>query len=298
MHQSEINKYSQAQQERLFYIDFRLLFLGSINRNNLVQRFGIKEAAATRDLAAYKKLTSANTVYDNQQKNYLKLDSFVPLFNYTANQALTVLSAGIGDHFVGIHKAIIYSETPTTLHHPNIGVLATLSTAIHQQKSVQIDYCSTSSGTATREFVPSALVDNGLRWHIRGFDRKHGRFGDFVLTRISTAKLLIADIHEHEKRDNDNQWNRIVEMEIVPHPNNQNLKHPEAIEIDYGMQNGMLKVNVRAAVAGYVLRRWNVDCSEDHQLAGKEYHLWLKNIPALYGVDNLALAPGYKPISA
>lgn len=294
MQHTKLNEYSQAQQERLFYIDFRLLFLGSVNRNDLVQRFGIKEAAATRDLAAYKKVAIANTIYDNQQKNYLKLDSFAPLFNYTTNQALTVLSEGIGDHFVGVHKAMIYSETPTKLHNPVIKILATLSTAIHQQKSVKIDYCSTSSGTTTREFVPFALVDNGLRWHIRGYDRKHGRFGDFLLTRISEAKLLNDDISDHEKRDNDNQWNRIVEMEIVPHPNPQNLKHPEAIEIDYGMQDGLLKVNVRAAVAGYVLRRWNVDCSEDHQLKGKEYHLWLKNTAALYGVDNLAIAPGYE----
>jgi len=54
-----------------------------------------------------------------------------------------------------------------------------------------------------------------------------------------------------------------------------------------------LKVNVRAAVAGYVLRRWNVDCSEDHSMEGPEYHLWLKNRQALYGVENLVIAPGY-----
>jgi len=50
---------------------------------------------------------------------------------------------------------------------------------------------------------------------------------------------------------------------------------------------------VRAAVAGYVLRRWNVDCTEDHNLKGDEYHLWLRNRQALYGVQNLMLAPGY-----
>lgn len=55
-----------------------------------------------------------------------------------------------------------------------------------------------------------------------------------------------------------------------------------------------MNVNVRAAVAGYVLRRWNVDCSEDHSLKGPEYHLWLKNWQALYGVENLVIAPGYR----
>ena len=79
-------------------------------------------------------------------------------------------------------------------------------------------------------------------------------------------------------------------MEIVAHPN---LPYPETIEVDYAMQDAVLRVNVRAAVAGYVLRRWNVDCTQDHSLEGAECHLWLRNRPALYGVQNLMLAPGY-----
>jgi hypothetical protein len=46
-------------------------------------------------------------------------------------------------------------------------------------------------------------------------------------------------------------------------------------------------------MAGYLLRRWNVDCTEDHSLKGGEFHLWLRNRQALYGVTNLILAPGY-----
>jgi len=80
-------------------------------------------------------------------------------------------------------------------------------------------------------------------------------------------------------------------MNLVAHPN---LPHPETIEMDYAMKDGVLKVNVRAATAGYVLRRWNVDCTENHSLEGAEYHLWLKNWQALYGVENLVIAPGYE----
>lgn len=65
-------------------------------------------------------------------------------------------------------------------------------------------------------------------------------------------------------------------------------------EQEYDMVDGTLQVNVRAAVAGYVLRRWTVDCSDDHHLVGAEYHLWLRNRQALYGVDNLIIAPGYE----
>jgi hypothetical protein len=80
-------------------------------------------------------------------------------------------------------------------------------------------------------------------------------------------------------------------MHIVPHPR---LTHPETIAVEYGMVQGVLKVQVRAAVAGYVLRRWNVDCTTNYSLIGAEYHLWLKNTVTLYGVENLAVAPGYQ----
>ena len=45
---------SQSQKERLSHIDFRVCFLGTFGRNDLVTRFGIKAAAATRDITLYK----------------------------------------------------------------------------------------------------------------------------------------------------------------------------------------------------------------------------------------------------
>jgi hypothetical protein len=47
---TRLSDVSQAQQERLSHIDFRLRFLGTIGRQDLVNRFGIKAAAATRDI--------------------------------------------------------------------------------------------------------------------------------------------------------------------------------------------------------------------------------------------------------
>lgn len=63
--------------------------------------------------------------------------------------------------------------------------------------------------------------------------------------------------------------------------------------MDYGMQGGSLRMKLRAATAGYILRKWSVDCSPDHSLRGPEYRLWLNDHLALYGVKNAILAPGY-----
>ncbi|MDT0499045.1 WYL domain-containing protein [Algiphilus sp. W345] len=281
---------NQAQRERLSHIDFKTCFLGAIGRSDLVVRFGIKEAAATRDITLYKDLAPENLEYDTKAKIYIRAPSFEPLFDYSPSQALAALAHGFGDDFVGKHKALIACETPAQLNNPDLETLSVLTRAIHQHKAVSLVYRSLSSGRSTREVVPFVLVDNGLRWHIRGYDRKRSRFSDFVITRISAPEILDEPLKEHENREHDIQWNRIVELEIIPHPK---LKHPKTIETDYAMENGVLKVNVRAAVAGYVLRCWNVDCSEKHSMDGPEYHLWLKNRQALYGVDNLVIAPGY-----
>ena len=282
---------AHAQKKRLAHIDFRANFLGSIGRNDLISRFGVKEAAATRDIAEYRKSVPDNLSYDGITKRYIRAETFVPLFQFSPDQVLTALAQGLGEDFVGVHKSFIACETPAHLSKPSLELISAVSRAIYEKKVLLIEYRSLTSGISSREIVPFALVDNGLRWHVRAFDRKRALFTDFVLTRMSKAIAVDKSIvGEHETRDADIQWNRIVELEIAPHPR---VQYPETIELDYNMTSGILSVNVRAALAGYMLRQWNVDCSKDHRLDGDEIQLWLRNPAALYGVKNSLMAPGY-----
>ena len=287
----DLSNVSQAQKERLSHIDFRTYFLGEIGRSDLVGRFNVGAAAATRDITLYRALAPTNLEYNTSLKSYVKSRFFKPLFKYSSSQALAALSQGFGEDFIGRHKPMVRCETPAELNRPLLPVLAVLTRAIYHQKAVKIQYCSIRSGLSKRAIVPFVLVDNGLRWHVRAFDRKRQDFIDFVVTRIADPAMVDDEPKEHELGEADIQWNRMVEMHLVAHPN---LSHPETIEMDYGMINGMLKLHVRAAVAGYVLRRWNVDCTKEHRLDGAEYHLWLANPQTLYGVRNLVLAPGYE----
>ena len=131
---------SQAQQERLSHIDFRLRFLGTIGRNDLVSRFGIKAAAATRDITLYKELASQNLEYDTKAKIYTRSEPFSPLFDYSRHQALTALAHGFGDDFVASHKAHIACETPAQLNKPQLDTLSVLTRAIHQKHPVEITF--------------------------------------------------------------------------------------------------------------------------------------------------------------
>lgn len=289
-------KYSeiaQNQKGRLNFIDFRLFFTGQISRNDLIDRFGIKEAAATRDLTQYRELAPNNLEYSAVSKVYLASSHFTPLYidHSKSRQILQALAYGIGDDFASLNKSVVPCEIPTQLNIPNVEILAYISRAIFQKRSIEITYLSQSSGKTKRLIAPFALVDNGLRWHVRAFDSKREDFRDFVINRIKKVTLQEQpQLNVLELKEEDIQWNRVVELELVPHPN---LKFPEVIETEYDMKNGIHRMKIRAALAGYVLRKWNVDCTDNHSLKGQEYHLWLKNKATLYGVNNLSIAPGY-----
>lgn len=283
---------SQSQRERLAYIEFRLYFLGEVSRGDLIKRFGVAPAAATRDFALYKELFPDNIEFDTTSKTYVIRDSFTPAFEHVSERVLTALSQGFGDGVNPIAGSLIECEIPVPLNRIKIHVLAPITRAIHLGKAVRLNYISHTSGPSAREIVPFAIATDGLRWHVRAFDRKNQDFRDFVISRMNKTIVLSEKIQKHELPSSDIQWNRIVELVLVPHPDR---KHPEITMNDYEMQNGELHLKLRAAMAGYVLRQWHVDCSPDHRLTDEAFRLWLKDPLALYGVGSASFAPGYTP---
>ncbi len=290
-----VENLSHAQRERLAYIDFRLYFFGEIGRPDLIERFGVAPAGATRDLAMYREIAPQNITFDGSNKIYRIGQAFSPLFDHASQRVLSALALGFGDGVNGATQPLLPCESPTALSNPKMDVLAPVCRAIHAKRPVTIRYHSMSSGESERVIVPFALVDTGLRWHVRAFDRKSGEFRDFVITRIEAPTLLDEEPKANERPDNDIQWTRIVELDFVPHPR---LSRPEIVRMDYGMTDGSIRMRVRAAVAGYMLLRWSVDASPDHSLKEGQYRLWLSDPLALYGVENAKLAPGYQAPTA
>lgn len=283
---------TQSQRDRLAFIELRVRFMGEIRRQDLVSRFGIQSAAATRDLALYKELAPGNIDYDTKAKCYALSEKFTHLFAFAPERVMSWLTQGFGDGEPAQITAWLLSDIPSRLVIPDLSVLSCITQAIHQKSPVSIEYHSLTSGCTKRQIIPFALIDNGLRWHVRAFDRKSREFRDFVITRIRRPTLMTgSDVLPHERSDQDIQWTRIVELELIPHPAQP---RPEITEMDYGMQDGKLSMKLRAATTGYILRRWSVDCSPDHSLNGPEYRLWLKDHLAIYGVKSAVLAPGYR----
>jgi hypothetical protein len=282
----------QSQRDRLKHIELRLRFLGEVRRTDLMARFGIQSAAASRDLALYKELAPFNAEFDQRSKLYVLGQRFTPLFETQADQALSWLVEQVGDVGAPTGESLLPCAMPARLTTPKLEVLATVTRAIHLRQALQVRYHSISSVQSEREIIPFALLDTGLRWHVRAYDRKSAEFRDFVLTRIHEPKACVdRPPLRQELAENDTQWTRIVDLQLVPHPDKP---RPEVTCMDYGMDSGSLNLSVRAAIAGYVLRRWSVDCSSDHALRGPEHRLWLRDHLALYGVKSAAIAPGYQ----
>ena len=283
---------SLSQAERLAYIDFRVYFLGELKRSDLTERFQTGPAGATRDIALYRSLAPENLDFDGTSKLYVPSANFQPLFPHSPGRVLVALSEGFGD---GVHSAgrpLVPCEFPNALSLPSVSVLAPITRAINRRRAVRLKYRSKSSGLSEREVVPLALVNIGTRWHALVYDRKREEFRDFVLTRMLEPQVLEdSPVRDEESAQSDLQWSRIIELELVPHPD---FESRDVVLMDYPMEDGVLKVRVRAANAGYMLQQWHVDCSPDHSQRGREFTLWLRDPFALYGSESAFLAPGYR----
>ena len=280
---------SQTQRERLAFLELRAFFTGELRRGDIEARFGIKPAAASRDLSLYREIAPGNLDYDQASRCYRPSSSFKPVHEFHSERVLAWLLQGFGDGLdLGLKQAAP-CEGPGQLVRPDMEVLGAITRSMCAKKAVRVNYLSLSSGAKKRDIVPVALADNGLRWHVRSYDRERKRFSDFVLTRIAKAQEIDHEVAEHELLSADEQWARMVDMEIVPHPG---IKWPKAVEADYAMEDGAFRVKTRAALAGYVLRRWGIDSTDDHSLDPASHHLWLRNPQALYGVESASLAPG------
>ena len=279
-----------AQRARLAYIEFRLWFYGEVARKHVLDRFEVATAAGTRDMALYKELAPGNVRYERKQYRYQS--GFVPLFAHNVDRVLAALTSGFGAGEPLTTDTPLPHAVPPRLNQPALDVLATVTRAMHGQRALRLTYHSMKKGPGAREILPHALVDSGLRWHVRAYDRSRGHFRDLVLTRMEgvTDAADAAPPAAHELASADAQWQRQVPINLVPHPAHA---QPATIERDFGMQQGRLRVTLRAAIAGYVLRQWQVDCSADAHLRGPEYRLWLANRQALDGVASAVLAPGW-----
>jgi hypothetical protein len=113
-------EHSQNQRERLNYLEFRLYFTGQISRADLMQRFGISEAAATRDLAIYRDEAAENLEFDTGTKIYRISKSFALSYleNIDPKQLLRALVHGLEMTLARSRNHSCHANCPVGYRHP------------------------------------------------------------------------------------------------------------------------------------------------------------------------------------
>tara|TARA_Y100000780_G_C13687333_1_gene418152 strand:- start:2517 stop:3392 length:876 start_codon:yes stop_codon:yes gene_type:complete len=284
-----LNEIGFGQRERLVYIDFCLEFYGHIARNDLIEQFQVGLASCSRDFATYRELAPNNLVLKHETKRYYRTDKFQPLFQHDGESALQSLS---NKQDLLPQCANINAVAAVELIKAKQEIIASLTRAISSSQPVKIEYASLTSGLSSREIVPHAFLNSGHRWHVRAYDRKSKQFRDFVCTRILSAMPFQQELRECETSAHDSEWNEEITIVLVPHPRHQ---FPKAIELDYQMQDKQLQLTLKIAEAKYLLRFWNVDATDDHELPASVHHLWLKNAKDIKGNERLISALNLAP---
>lgn len=248
-------------ERRLKFIDFRLYWEGRINRKDLTDFFGISVPQASADLRKYQEKAPNNIEYDKSGKFYFATQKFKPVFispdssDYLSQ--LRLLSEGIlkeGESFLG--HVPCFDTIPNPIRSVNPETLRKILKAIKDKMSIEVEYQSMSREKPIwRRIVPHALGYDGHRWHFWAYCYIHETFRDFLFARI-------LDIKDHQPDEIDPsadlRWHNFIEVKIAPHPGLTETQK-RIIERDYGMENSIGIIKVRAALYFYLERHLRLD---------------------------------------
>lgn len=244
---------------RLQFIEFRLYWEGKINRQDLIEQFRISVPQCTLDLKRYLELAPDNAFYDRKRKAYLATEEFSPkLITPSSGDYMAQLEVRQAEHSSSLsHESFISSPpdfdvVPVPERTIDPSFLRRLLRAIEEGMAVNILYQSLSRDEPSYRWItPHAMASDGYRWHLRSYCHDRQKFIDFVFGRI-------LEIGETRRSDIDisldADWRTYLELTIAPNPSLPPA-HKRVIELDYGMSEGMAKIQVRKALSAYLKKR-------------------------------------------
>ena len=233
--------------KRLEEIERCLWWMGKLGRADLMSKFGISPQQASADISLYQKLAPGNAEFNRSARQYEPSISFEPKFIEIDSADYAEWRREAGEELVFI---------PMPLRNAPLPMLRPITRAIHQGKSLKIEYQSMSSAKmSSRRITPHAIVFDGYRYHARAYCHSRQEFRDFVLGRITKAD---AFRDAGPGKDKDEAWNTLIILRIGPHPK-LSASQRQIIENDFGMAKGEFQLRVRQAVLHYTLTQLRLD---------------------------------------
>lgn len=276
-----VNGIKRATQQRLQYIELMAYYTGVVTRSDVAKAFGISDAAATKDLKFYGQIAPDNLIYKHNVFGFVPSTSFEEIFtDLEPQQVLPMIAANLP--FVGqsAEQNLLYGVTteqlPLPQRLPSKKVVAQVIRAIKQKTKLSLVYSSLSdrNSSTSRIIEPHAVINTGLRWHVRAYSEDTYDFRDFVLSRVQQAQQLTEQAESTPEYDDD--WMEVINLQLSPHPKLSEEKR-KILMTDYAAKDDVIEFVVRRALLAYVLQRLSVDTTEDHSLNPNAYQLIMMN---------------------
>ena len=279
-----IQRYNAQRAERFAYIDFVVRFLGGLNRSDLLDFFGIGDAAASKEISEYKKLRPQNVDYDRVlRKNVILRDTYQPLIDIDAETSLGMLANGFNKNKLYDRPMLPYQRIGATPHHLNVDLVSKITRAISSKTALKCSYLSSnSSNHGERILLPTAFFYDGQSWMFRAFHRDlnsgKGHFKCFDFARVLTVEELAQDsAKNHETLSQDADWHLVVPLQLVVNPDlSDSKKSTLSQEFSLDDNQSDFVITEKAVLVYYLVKHWNIDIS-DTPKAGDSYNFHLKN---------------------
>lgn len=262
--------FSAPRRERLRYMEATLIWEGAFQRSQVAGVFGVHENSVTDDLTAYQDRYADHLKYDNRQKRYLRGDKFTPKFaSDDPNEYLALLlayaetrSSAVAPLLAGAGNVAVAVPSPAPVLDRE--VLKLTLQAIRKHQGFRATYHSTRAPQPeTCELWPHALFYTGIRWFVRAYNRKTGKFRSYAIQRLERPKAL----HEAPvvSLESDNDWSQHVDIEVMPNPAlDEHGKMIVAREFAMKEAEGgyVWNVRVRKCLVWFFLNRYRLDEEE------------------------------------
>ena len=248
-------------ERRIEFIDFRLMWERTVNRKDLMKYFGISMQQASADIALYSSRAPGNIEYDRNAKTYRATENFRLLtLHYGTRHYLNELLGQSTGTIAPSASMIGWQPPHEVVEYPlrpiKNAILLGVIGAIRDGSKIDILYQSMRMPSHDRRSIsPHSLAFDGSRWHVRAWCDQTEQFCDFVISRIQQ----IGEVRQATVSAKlDSWWNTYVDIIVEPR-DGLTADQRDAIEIDFGMDNGQLVINCKKALAYYHLRQMGLD---------------------------------------
>ncbi|MBZ9612331.1 WYL domain-containing protein [Rheinheimera maricola] len=280
-----------SKTDRLAYIDFLLMFKGSLTRQDLTDFFGIKVASASAAISDYREYRQDNVEYVHKEaKNVIKFSSFNPLLNYDAENALGMLANGFNKGKFNVTPTLPYERVGFMPKKLDVNLVAKVTRAISNKSAIVCKYLSHSSKVHDdRTLYPTAIFYDGISWMFRAFSisdsTPDGDFRSFNFSRVSSVTEAPQSFAKrHQTIQSDADWQTIIPVILEIHPSIHNdFKKKSVLIHEYGVDSStnQLSVSVRAVLFYYLKEQWSIDVRSEEEIKadkrGSRYNFILKN---------------------